>query len=55
MARQETTGGAFPAGQDQQTITGGRVAPRHSSGVWGVRRSFQKGPYTSLQFLRTIL
>ncbi len=31
------------------------VAPRHSSGVWGVPRSFQKGPYTSLHFLRTIL
>ena len=31
------------------------VVPSRSSGVRGVRRSFQKGPYTSLQFLRTIL
>ena len=31
------------------------VAPSRSSGVRGVRRPFQKGPYTSLQFLRTIL
>ena len=38
-----------------ESITGPWCATSGSSGVRGVRRSFQKGPYTSLQFLRTIL